>query len=305
MDIPAVAASIASSADLQIGLVLTVFLTGLRHGFDLDHIAAITDISSSSLQRLRSLALGTAYIVGHAAVLFLLGALAVLTGRSIPEGVDSVMGRVIGVTLILLGGYVIYSLIRFRRDFRLQSRWMLVLSGIKRSIAWLHRSRTSTIEIEHDHPHTAAGHHHGGTRGSGQPSVGGAQLLITKTHSHTHKHVVEVPADPFKEYGFVTCLGVGMIHGIGAETPSQLLLFTSAANVTGPLDGMILVAAFVAGLMVGNTVLVAATIAGFTRGKRIPIAYMVLAGVTAAFSTGLGLLYLLDRADLLPTLFGG
>lgn len=287
-------------------LVLTLFLMGFRHGFDLDHIAAITDISSSAVPRRRSLVLATAYILGHATVLIVLGGLAVVAGRSVPPVVDSVMGRVVGFTLLVLGGYVVYSLVRFRRDFSLQSRSMLILAGIKRSSAWLRGSRISTVEIEHEHPHSTRGHHHAG-EGLGRSgiSTAGVQLLTAKTHTHAHKHVVEVPPDPFEEYGFRTCIGVGVIHGISGETPSQLLLFTSAAHFTGWLGGMSLVLAFVAGLLLGNTVLAVAISAGFARGMRLPLAYMVLAASTAILSVVVGMLYLLGRPDLLPALWGG
>jgi len=309
MDLEAVAASAQVGTGVQIGLAVTVFLAGLRHGFDLDHIAAITDISSSAANRRRSLVLGTFYIVGHALVLVILGTLAVLAGQRIPASLDSLMGRVIGFTLIVLGLYVVYSLIRFRRDFRPRSRWMLVVAGIKRSAAWLRRPRLERIEIEHEHPHDASGHHHRDAAPAQELSTGwgGSDQVVvkTETHAHPHKHVVEVPVDPFKEYGAGTCLGIGMIHGVGAETPSQMLLFTSAAGVTSALGGMFLVVAFVAGLMAGNTVLAVASAAGYSQGKRLPVVYMILAGLTAVMSIALGSLYLVDRADLLPSFLGG
>jgi ABC-type nickel/cobalt efflux system permease component RcnA len=279
-------------------LLLTIFFLGLRHGFDLDHIAAISDISSSSLERRRSLMFATAYIVGHAAVVVLLGGIAVITGRSIPSGIDAVMGRIVGLTLLILGGYVVYSLIRFRRDFRLQSRWMLVVAGMKRSIAWLRRRRAMEIEIEHEHPHAESGHHHPRSAPALRSSGAGVQLVATKIHSHPHKHVVEAPSDPFNEYGFATCIGVGAIHGIGAETPTQLLLLTSAASVAGGLSGMGLVLAFVAGLMLGNTVLAVAATAGVGKSAKVPVAYMMLAGVAALLSLILGFAYLFDLTGL-------
>lgn len=305
MDLDVIAAAVTGSSGLEIGVLVTVFMTGLRHGFDLDHIAAITDISSSTLRKRRSLVLGTAYIIGHAAVLFLLGALAVVVGERIPPGLDSLMGRVIGFTLLALGAYVIYALIRFRRDFTLQSRWMLILAGIKRSLMWLRRWRSHEVEIEHDHPHSTAGHHHDGHPSTGLWTEPSAVRVVTKVHKHSHKHVVQVPADPFKEYGVATCVGIGMIHGVGAETPSQLLLFTTAAGVTGGLGGMALVACFVAGLMLGNTVLAVVTAAGFSKGRKLPVVYMLLAGVTATLSLAVGLSYLIDRPDLLPPFLGG
>ena len=295
-------------------MLLAVFFAGLRHGFDLDHIAAITDITSSQVDRRKAMLLGTVYAVGHAFVLVVLGGLAVLAGQRIPESLDEAMGRIIGATLIVLGMYVVYSLVRFGRDAQLRSRWMIVLAGLKRTVAWLRRTPIREVEIEHAHEHPVDGHHHhddellpdpahapGALRGDALDSA----AVKTETHAHPHRHVVRAPADPFTEYGVWTCLGIGMIHGVGAETPSQVVLFTSAAGVTGALGGAGVLAAFVIGLFLGNTILVAVSSAGFSQGKRLPGIYVVLAAATAVVSIGVGLLYVFNRPDLLPAFLGG
>jgi high-affinity nickel-transport protein len=273
-------------------VLIAVFFAGLRHGFDLDHIAAITDITSSQIDRRRAIVLGTVYAIGHAIVLVVLGGVAVIAGQRIPARFDELMGKVIGVTLILLGIYVIYSLIRFGRDAQLRSRWMLVLSALKRTVAWIRRAPVREVEISHDHEHPLDGHHHRDeVHGPLAASKPGA--VMTRTHSHQHTHVVPAPADPFTEYGVGTCLGIGMIHGVGAETPSQIALFTAAAGVTGALGGVPILASFVVGLLLGNSILVGVSAAGFSSGKRLPGIYLVLVIATAAVSLVVGTSYLL------------
>ena len=300
-------------------MLLAVFFAGLRHGFDLDHIAAITDITSSQLERRRALVLGTVYAIGHAVVLVVLGGIAIFAGQRIPESLDEVMGRVIGATLIALGIYVVYSLIRFGRDAQLRSRWVLVLAALKRTVAWLRRTPVREVEIEHAHEHPIEGHHHGydelhppaahppaalsSAVRSASSSMAGA--VKTATHVHPHRHIVRAPADPFTEYGPATCFGIGLIHGVGAETPSQVVLFTTAAGVTGALGGIAVLAAFVIGLFLGNTILVVASSAGFSQGQRLPAIYLVLAAATAVVSIGVGCLYVINRPDLLPAFLGG
>ncbi|MGH2737693.1 MAG: hypothetical protein ACRDHH_02680, partial [Actinomycetota bacterium] len=101
----------APSGDgFSFGLILSGLLFGLRHGIDWDHIAAIADITSSQDDRGTALWFGTLYALGHAAVVLVLGVLAIVAGDLLPAGVDQVMGRVVGVTLLVLGVYVIYSL---------------------------------------------------------------------------------------------------------------------------------------------------------------------------------------------------
>src|SRR5437773_3788304 len=107
----------APTKGFGLGVVLTALWLGFRHGIDWDHIAAITDITSSQDERRQSLIFGTLYALGHASVVLVLGVLAILVGEQLPPGVDNVMTRIVGATLILLGVYVFVSLIRHGRTF--------------------------------------------------------------------------------------------------------------------------------------------------------------------------------------------
>ena len=122
---------LAASEALGVGVIVSAFLFGFRHGIDWDHIAAITDITSSQEDRGLALEYGTIYALGHALVVFAIGVLAIVLGAKLPDGVDAVMERVVGVTLILLGVYVFSALVRHGREFRMRSRWMLIFSGVQ------------------------------------------------------------------------------------------------------------------------------------------------------------------------------
>ncbi len=90
-------------------------------------------------------------------------------------------------------------------------------------------------------------------------------------------------------YTALTAWVVGMIHGLGAETPTQLLLFAAAAGVTSAAKGVALVLIFVAGLVISNTVIILASTYTFLRAAshaRFQTALMVLTG---CLSMGLGL----------------
>lgn len=292
-------------AGLNLAVVVPIFIAGFRHGFDLDHIVAITDITSSQQDRKTSLLLATAYAVGHMLVLFALGLAAIFLGGHLPAGVDSVAGRIVGFTLVALGVYVLYSVIRFRRDFRMRTRWMLLLAGTRRVFAWLNPPRSVVIEHDHEHSHDRDHAHHPHPSTTESPSLhSGATRVLAPSHRHSHKHVVTMPSDPFTDYGVKTSFLIGMLHGVGAETPTQILLFVSAAGMAGALGGVVLVATFVLGLLLGNTVLAVAATVGFASGKRVPYFYTALGVGTAAISIYVGLAYLLERPDLLPSLLG-
>ncbi len=188
----------------SLGLLVTAGLLGIRHGIDWDHIAAITDITSTTAtadtvtvahgDRDRALAeitdahhhehggpselhahdlgpgaatlaaipaavpapprsrlvaeqrhairLGTLYALGHASVVAVLGLAALAFGAVLPDWVDPIMGRVVGLTLVVLGVWVFFSLyqyLRYGTEFRLRSRWMLVFDALRIRLAAVRR----------------------------------------------------------------------------------------------------------------------------------------------------------------------
>lgn len=302
-------AAVATDDGFRAGLVLTAFAFGLRHGVDWDHIAAITDITNSQDQPRRSLSLATIYAAGHGLVVFALGVLAILAGDLIPAGVDTFMSRLVGVTLILLGFYVLYALVRHGRDFRMRSRWMLLFSGAARGLRWARRRgrRSEEFVHEHEHDHDAGHEHDDHPLAPAAPAEtgGGGVVTATRTHRHRHLHRGTLPDDPFVTYGRRSALGVGMIHGVGAETPTQVLLFLAAAKAGGAGAGLVLLAVFVLGLLVSNSVIAVVSTFGFLNATRSFRTYAAVAVVTGVVSTVVGVLFLVGRESALPAFFGG
>ncbi len=120
-------------AEIGIALLGTGLGLGLRHGIDWDHIAAISDIAGSQKNRRRSIGMGTLYALGHAVVVVVLGLLAIWFGTLLPDWVDGYMETLIGITLLLLGGWLIWSMVRNRGRLVLRSRWMLAFDLLKKS----------------------------------------------------------------------------------------------------------------------------------------------------------------------------
>jgi cytochrome c biogenesis protein CcdA len=280
---------------LSFGLLVSGFLFGLRHGIDWDHIAAITDIAGSTDDRRQALLYGTLYALGHAAVVFVLGLAAIVFGDLLPEGIDEVMGRVVGVTLLILGVYVLVSLVRHGRDFRLRSRWMLVFAGIRRGARWA-RARVgggddgTTVAVAEpagDAPDPALWHH----GHHGQPGH--------------HHHSAPERDDEIPSYGVGTALGVGMIHGVGAETPTQVLIFLAAAGAGGRVVGILVLVAFLVGLLVSNSAITLGSAFGFLSASRNFAVYAMVGVIVALFSLVLGVLFVLGLESVLPAFFGG
>jgi high-affinity nickel permease len=306
-----------TSTGLQVGLVLTALGLGFRHGIDWDHIAALSDITGSQESGRQSMTLATLYALGHALVVFVLGVLAIVVSAEIPHWLDDVMGRIVGVTLLALGVYVVVSLLRHGREFQMRSRWMLVFAAVRRAARWTGTRRVRTrplvvITHEHDHAHGELHDHHHhhdaiNARVASPGSASDTSATTTKTapHSHLHGHVGTLPDDLFPSYGRHTAFAVGALHGIGAETPTQILLFLAAARAGGAGIGVFLLICFVAGLLASNTVVALAAVFGFLSASRNFPIYATVSLAAAGFSLVVGSFFLLGQTPLVPALAGG
>ena len=248
--------------DLGVGLIGTGLTLGLRHGIDWDHIAAITDVTSTQGNRLKAFGLGTLYALGHAFIVIVLGLLAILMGTTLPSGIDKYMESVVGVTLILLAMWVFWSLIHNRENFRLQSRWMLIFRTLRRTYHWLEKKLAGHVHIDHQH------------------------------HQH---HQQESDG-----YGASSAYSIGMLHGIGAETGTQVLLFATAAGTTSDVSASLLLGAFVVGLVISNSLIALASVTGLWGRRGNSIAYQAMGVLVGLFSLTLGILFLAQRSEIFP-----
>jgi high-affinity nickel-transport protein len=289
----------------DVGLMLTAYGFGFRHGIDWDHIAALTDITSSQDEANRSMLFATLYALGHALVVFALGFAAIVLAERLPSSLDAVMARFVGATLILLGVYVFVSLVRHGRDFRMRSRWMLLFSGVRRAFLWARGRRLEVIE--HDHQHPVDEVHADDVQPALTVSAGSSRdsRKAMHGHRHPHRHTGSVPDDPFLNYGRATAFGIGMIHGIGAETPTQVLIFLAAAGAGGKGVGLLVLACFLVGLLSSNSLIAVAGSFGFLRASKSFLVYAAVSMLTATFSLVVGAVFLLGRSTVLPAMFGG
>lgn len=236
-------------------------LLGLRHGFDYDHLAAISDITAVEQKWWRSLRLGLTYALGHAAMIAALGIAVLQLHLGLPGGVDAWAEKLIGLTLIVLGIGVVATSLRphnHRHDLhRIESRLTIAVNGL-RWIGWrLHR------------------------------------LWDREAPRPAHFNWI---------YTGKSVFAIGMLHGVGAETPSQLTLFLLTANLGGTSRGLLGLLAFVLGLVAMNGLMTASMSGAFRAGGAHPRFYHALAWTGAVYSCGLGLIFLLGISDKLPAL---
>jgi high-affinity nickel-transport protein len=308
----------ASTSPAGIGVLVTGLLLGIRHGIDWDHIAAITDITSTtagataaeSAHRREHIAGahnhphgGAAEESAHARPIgdgpgamratgaqpaFELSDVLRVERQPVLLGTLYALGHalvvtILGLAAILLGaalpdwidpimGRVVGATLVFLGIYVFVSVYQYVRHGGEFKL----RSRWMLV---------FDGMRYGWRR---------VQAAL-----HGHRHVDPLEAS---SYGPRTAFGVGMIHGIGAETASQALLIAAVGGAAGAGLGVPMLLAFVIGLVMSNTIVVVLTATGFLAsqvGTRIYIVVGILAGL---FSLWVGTLFLLGSEGSLPDL---
>ena len=247
------------------------FILGLRHGIDWDHLAAITDIvgakSSQDFgskiffghEQKEAVKLSLFYAIGHAAIVILLGLAAINFALILPKWLDPIMERLVGLTLLFLGFWIIYSLWQYlqgQNNFRFVSRWMLIFAAIKSTSKWL----TNKFAGGHEKPNMAV-----------------------------------------DKYEPRAALIVGMLHGIGAETGTQILLITAVGGSVQSI-GLAMLFAFAGGLIFSNMLIGACGSLGFLSLKNYTRLYALSGACTAVFSLIIGAFFITGHIASLPDL---
>ncbi|HET6793875.1 MAG TPA: hypothetical protein VFH45_05515 [Acidimicrobiales bacterium] len=255
-----------------LALAGTAFLLGCRHGFDWDHIAAITDLTAAGRESEREeqaaamthrvarhgrrLGLAFWYCVGHGSVIAIFGLAIGVLGLHLPAAVDRVFESVVGATLVALGIFVLWQLGRDGTSYRYSGRIRLLVGFVRR--AWARARR----------------------RGTG-------------------------PAGPLDDLSGRSAFAVGVLHGTGAETPTQVLLFAGAATSGSKAAAVLLLVSFVSGMVLADLGIAASWLAGLLGARSAPRVQVFLGGLTGVSSLAIGALFLAGRSSVLPALFGG
>jgi cytochrome c biogenesis protein CcdA len=143
-------------------------------------------------------------------------------------------------------------------------------------------------------------------------------LVRPHTHSHTHSpsraalliSAVRWILVPFRgwrtgstvsqtsasnQFGNHSSFVIGMIHGLGAETPTQLLLFLVAAKLGGVASGLLALAIFILGMGIMNTLLCVVMARVFLKATNSRRLQTLLSVMTAGYSFLVGTIMLGDR----------
>ena len=205
------------------------------------------------------------------------------------------MARVVGLTLIGLGLWVLFDLWTNGRRFKLRSRWVLLLEGTFAGLRMLHRVRRSngrrfvTVTHEHAHSHPPHSPHHDHDHGASPQSESAVREAkpihdtAQHTHSHRHEHRVELRSTATPDLADRTAAGIGVLHGIGVESPTQIAVFVASTAVGGLGAGLLLLFGWVGGLLTGNTLLALAASRGLLQARAN---FPIYAGVSTLIALG-------------------
>lgn len=122
-------------------------------------------------------------------------------------------------------------------------------------------------------------------------------IIREKLFGRPHEHVHEA-----QQYGVKTAFGVGLIHGVGAETGTQVLVIATAVGAGSRLMGIVALCAFIVGLLLSNSVVTVISTAGFVSTQRRQTIYVVAGVIAAIFSLFVGLFFVTQHGSALPDL---
>jgi hypothetical protein len=118
----------------------------------------------------------------------------------------------------------------------------------------------------------------------------------SRTGAHEHVH-----AEP-QRYGAGTAWSIGMIHGVGAETGTQALIIATAVGAASTAAAVGALMFFVFGLLISNSFITVASTVGFVSAKKRQLIYVGAGMLAAVFSLVVGLAFLGAFTEILPNL---
>lgn len=121
------------------------FTLGCLHAFDVDHIAAVTALSSKKAKPSKTARLGAMWGLGHTATLLVLGAASIALKFSIPPSFEFYAELMVGIVLVVIGVWVLKS----------------AFGGFLQNAIHLHKHTHDGVEHIHLHSHKhREGHDH-------------------------------------------------------------------------------------------------------------------------------------------------
>jgi high-affinity nickel-transport protein len=314
--VAAVAAAVPTAANL--GVLATGLFLGIRHGIDWDHIAAITDITSTTAAAKGAEAahaeqhlVDSGHVHGHggrfelrahdagpgAATLApaMVGSRSPWSREAIAEQVEAIR---LGTLYALGHGLVVIVLGVIALAFgALLPDWLDPLMGRVVGFTLVALGLWVMYSI---YRYARAGEAFR-LRSRWMLVFAGVRMAWRRVQARLHGHEHVEPLE-MSSYGARTAFGVGMIHGVGAETGSQALLIAAVGGASSAGLGVPMLLAFVVGLLISNFAIVLVSSVGFVSSQMRERVYVVFGAIAGVFSLAVGVVFLFGLDATLPDL---
>jgi high-affinity nickel-transport protein len=105
-----------------------------------------------------------------------------------------------------------------------------------------------------------------------------------------------------RSYGALSVFFIGMLHGIGAETGTQVLLIAALGGAKEHGLGLGMLLSFLIGLLISNTSVALCATNGIAKSTRFRPVYLASSAVVAGFSLVIGSFFVFGASANLPDL---
>ncbi len=253
---------------IDLYLVISTFLLGFRHGIDWDHIAAILDLTGS----------GSIQYDGSVAV-------SQFHHRSVKLATWYALGHasiVVALGLIIRACAAVMPPWFYRATEQLVGVTLVVFGlWIVIAIGW---------SVLSNRPAAVA------SRGVLIAALCDRLVSVFRPRGNENANIAAVPLGSRRLPAFM----IGVIHGIGAETSTQLLLLASIAAASNAFMVACLLVCFAGGLVCSNSLIALAAATGFLTVSSVRPLYLGLGILASGFSVYVGTTLLTGTNELPP-----
>lgn len=173
-------------------IYILVFILGITHGFDVDHLAAITALASRGASKWETATLGFSFGFGHMMTLLIFGVIGLITGRVIPQSFERKAEIFGGSLLILIGLMILYEL-------------------TKKNV-YAHQHSHDHPEEPHSHMHIHNHHPHANKHiHTHQATLIGGLFAFSGLHSLLIMVPIVLAANIWEGSSYILVFGVGVI----------------------------------------------------------------------------------------------
>jgi hypothetical protein len=257
-------------------MIANALVLGFRHAIDWDHVAALMDITASStlvtsegavaldLRRKHALWLSCLYGLGHCSIVVLIGMALCYFAGFMPDWLGEVIERCVGFTLLAFGIVVGYISLRVAQ------------TGAP-SIP-ISRARLLSVALSR------------------------AWHFIRRKPAF-ESDVVASAQSQFA-YGEPTAFGLGVIHGAGVESASQVLLLAAIGASANRMFALSVLGYFSVGFLVSIMLIAYLSVKGLGYTAKFRPLYLLSGFLTATVSITVGIILLSGQSAALPVMSG-